>query len=157
MYLSRVEIDTDNRQKIKDLSHLGAYHNWVERSFPAEIAKAYAALFSRLSAGQLLQFKLTANPVRRGGKSSSHPGRLIPCFAVDEQMKWLQGKAEKNGFELVAAEVVGHDRPLLRKKTHVALNRTVFEGRLKISYLDQFKAMQPAGCRVPRRSPVATC
>jgi CRISPR system Cascade subunit CasE len=39
MYLSRVEIDTDNRQKIKDLSHLGAYHNWVERSFPAEMPK----------------------------------------------------------------------------------------------------------------------
>ena len=39
MYLSRVEIDTDSRQKIKDLSHLGAYHNWVERSFPAEIAE----------------------------------------------------------------------------------------------------------------------
>ena len=39
MYLSRVEIDSDNRQKIKDLSHLGAYHNWVERSFPQEIAK----------------------------------------------------------------------------------------------------------------------
>ena len=37
MYLSRVEIDDANRQKIKDLSHLGAYHNWVETSFPAEI------------------------------------------------------------------------------------------------------------------------
>lgn len=189
MYLSRVEIDTDNRQKIKDLSHLGAYHNWVERSFPAEIAegerqrhlwrldtlngrnyllllspekpdlheferygkpgtaisKDYEPFLSRLSEGQLLQFKLTANPVRRGGKSSSHPGSLIPCFAVDEQMKWLQGKAEKNGFELVGAEVVGHDRPLLRKKTHVALNRTVFEGRLKVSNLDQFKAMLTSG------------
>lgn len=37
MYLSRVEIDTNNRYKIKDLSHLGAYHNWVEQSFPEEI------------------------------------------------------------------------------------------------------------------------
>lgn len=37
MYLSRVEIDTRNRQKISDLSHLGAYHNWVEQSFPDEI------------------------------------------------------------------------------------------------------------------------
>lgn len=36
-YLSRVEIDRKNRQKIKDLSHLGAYHNWVEMSFPIEI------------------------------------------------------------------------------------------------------------------------
>lgn len=38
MYLSRVEIDTDNRQKIRSLSHLGAYHNWVEQSFPREIS-----------------------------------------------------------------------------------------------------------------------
>lgn len=37
MYLSRVEIDINNRYKIKDLSHLGAYHNWVEQSFPEEI------------------------------------------------------------------------------------------------------------------------
>lgn len=37
MYLSRVEIDTRNRQKISDLSHLGAYHNWVEQSFPNEV------------------------------------------------------------------------------------------------------------------------
>ena len=39
MYLSRVEIDDNNRQKTKDLTHLGAYHNWVESSFPAEIAQ----------------------------------------------------------------------------------------------------------------------
>lgn len=36
MYLSRVEIDVQNRRKIKDLTHLGAYHNWVESSFPSE-------------------------------------------------------------------------------------------------------------------------
>jgi CRISPR system Cascade subunit CasE len=37
MYLSRVQVDTDNRRKIKDLTQVGAYHNWVERSFPDEI------------------------------------------------------------------------------------------------------------------------
>lgn len=36
MYLSRVQIDTNNRQKIRSLTHLGAYHDWVERSFPQE-------------------------------------------------------------------------------------------------------------------------
>ena len=75
MYLSRVEIDFANRKKIKDLSHLGAYHSWVEESFPWEIS----------------------------------------------------------------ADVVGHDRPLLRKQAHVALNRTVFEGELRISNLEKFK------------------
>lgn len=38
MYLSRVEIDLNNRRKTRDLTHLGAYHNWVEESFPAEMA-----------------------------------------------------------------------------------------------------------------------
>ena len=33
MYLSRVQIDFLNRRKTKDLSHLGAYHNWVESAF----------------------------------------------------------------------------------------------------------------------------
>lgn len=36
MYLSRVKIDVANRRKIRDLDHLGAYHNWVEQSFPEE-------------------------------------------------------------------------------------------------------------------------
>ena len=39
MYLSQVEIDIQNRQKIRELSHLGAFHHWVEQSFPAEIDK----------------------------------------------------------------------------------------------------------------------
>ena len=39
MYLSRVQLDTDNRQKIRTLTHLGAYHDWVERSFPQEIER----------------------------------------------------------------------------------------------------------------------
>lgn len=36
MYLSRVEVDINNRQKIRDLMHVGAYHSWVEDSFPSE-------------------------------------------------------------------------------------------------------------------------
>lgn len=36
MYLSRVEIDKKDRKKIKDLSYVGAIHNWVESSFPKE-------------------------------------------------------------------------------------------------------------------------
>lgn len=36
MYLSRVEIDRNNRQKMKKMTHVGAYHNWVEMCFPEE-------------------------------------------------------------------------------------------------------------------------
>ncbi len=37
MYLSRVEIDLKNRAKTRNLNHLGAFHHWVEQSFPTEI------------------------------------------------------------------------------------------------------------------------
>lgn len=40
MYLSRVQIDDKNQYVIRELSHLGAYHNWVEQSFPREIASS---------------------------------------------------------------------------------------------------------------------
>ena len=38
MYISRVQIDIDNRRKIKELTHVGAFHHWVEECFPEEIA-----------------------------------------------------------------------------------------------------------------------
>lgn len=37
MYLSRVEIDTENRQKLKSINSQDAYHNWVEQCFPKEL------------------------------------------------------------------------------------------------------------------------
>lgn len=37
MYLSRVKIDRENRKKMKRLTHLGDFHSWIEKSFPAEI------------------------------------------------------------------------------------------------------------------------
>ena len=40
MFLSRVEIDLDNRRIIKELTHLGAYHNWVEHCFPNEMERS---------------------------------------------------------------------------------------------------------------------
>lgn len=39
MYISRIEIDSNNRRKIKDLNSIAAIHNWVETSFPDEISK----------------------------------------------------------------------------------------------------------------------
>lgn len=39
MFMSKVLLDQDNIEKISDLTHLGAYHNWVESSFPEEYTK----------------------------------------------------------------------------------------------------------------------
>ncbi|MBG9981896.1 type I-E CRISPR-associated protein Cas6/Cse3/CasE [Aerococcaceae bacterium DSM 111020] len=37
MYLTRVKLDKDNRYKMRNLTHLGDFHSWVEESFPEEI------------------------------------------------------------------------------------------------------------------------
>ena len=37
MYLSRVEIDFNNRVNMRELNHVGAYHNWGEQAFPEEV------------------------------------------------------------------------------------------------------------------------
>lgn len=39
MYISQVQIDLNNRRKMRELSHLGAYHSWVEDSFPEDRGK----------------------------------------------------------------------------------------------------------------------
>ena len=36
-FISRVQVDTANRKLMKQLSHLGAYHNWIETSIPENI------------------------------------------------------------------------------------------------------------------------
>lgn len=37
MYISRVELDVNNIGKIRNLTHVGAFHDWVEKGFPKEI------------------------------------------------------------------------------------------------------------------------
>lgn len=38
-YLTKVLIDTNNRQKMSDLNNVRAIHGWIEQSFPQEIAQ----------------------------------------------------------------------------------------------------------------------
>ncbi|WP_262314600.1 type I-E CRISPR-associated protein Cas6/Cse3/CasE [Lacticaseibacillus parakribbianus] len=38
MFLSCVEVDWRDRQRLQTLTHLGAFHDWVEQSFPAAVA-----------------------------------------------------------------------------------------------------------------------
>lgn len=199
MYLSRVEVDTANRAKTRDLTHLGAFHNWVEQSFPAEIAagkrqrhlwrldqlagkryllvlsqdlpdpagllrygvagtvqsKAYDPLLARVQAGQLMRFRLTANPSYRMKRPGERQGRVVPHITAAQQRKWLEDRAEKAGFQLVdqqdvdddaaffepAFDIVSRDWPVLhRKQGHGArLSRVTFEGVLRVTNATTFR------------------
>lgn len=199
MYLSRVQIDINNRYKTKDLTHLGAFHNWVEQSFPTEIAteqrsrhlwridvlagkkyllvlseskpdigrletygvpgtaiiKSYTKFFGSIHEGQLMQFRLTANPTHTVTLPGEKQGRVMPHVTVEQQRKWLADRAEKSGFQLIeqvpaehpeqpatpAFDIVNREWPMLHRKVgrSVRLSRVTFEGLLRVSDVDDFK------------------
>lgn len=196
MYLSRVKIDTNNRQKIKDLTHLGAYHHWVEESFPNEKGvdprprhlwridtlrgnkyllvlsenqpdqtllatygvensvqvKSYDHFLSSLVNGDVMRFKLTANPTYSVLQPGEARGKVYAHVTVEQQRQWLIKKATKLGFSFLETaqdgdntgasfDIVGRSRELLHRKEgrSVRLSQVTFEGVLKITDLDLFK------------------
>jgi CRISPR system Cascade subunit CasE len=196
MYLSRVEINTANRYNLKVLSHLGAYHNWVEQSFPQEIekhlrlrhlwridilhgkhyllvlssqkpdlsklemfgvkgtglTKKYDYYLNNLYKGQIMRFRLTANPSYRA-KSGKKEGRMVAHVTVDQQKNWLLKRAANAGFEVLSKnielndsllnydmEIVNRDWPSLgHHNRRIRLRRVSYEGLLRISDLEKFK------------------
>lgn len=198
-YLSRVEVDVKNRAKTKDLTHLGAYHNWIEQSFPKEIAtgerhrhlwrldtlagkryllimsqsrpdsdlllkygvvgtvvtKTYDTFLDKIQDGQIMRFRLTANPTHTITPPGKKRGKVFPHVTVAQQEKWLVDRSEKSGFQLVkqvgvddltetgtlAFEIVGRDWPMLHRNPGraVRLSRVTFEGLLRVEDAETFK------------------
>ena len=199
MYLSRVKIDSKNRAKTKDLTHLGAYHNWVEQSFPSEVeagqrkrhlwridqlageryllvlsedkpvasalerygvsgtamTKSYDQLLDSIQVGQVLQFRLTANPTRTISEPGQRQGKVLPHITLKNQQNWLIDRVEKSGFQLIkqttvngpdgestwAFKIVGREWPVLHRKAGQSprLSRVTFEGLLRVSDVERFK------------------
>lgn len=204
-YLSRVEVDVQNRAKTKDLTHLGAYHNWVEQSFPEEIStgvrhrhlwrldtlagkkyllimskskpdpelllrygvagtvvtKSYDTFLDKIHDGQIMRFRLTANPTHTVKLPGEKNGKNLPHVTVVQQEKWLADRAEKSGFQLVkqvgvndpnetenlAFKIVSRDHPMLHRKMGqgVRLSRVTFEGLLRVEDAEIFKQLLVKG------------
>ncbi len=65
----------------------------------------------KLAAGQTLAFRLRANPTKRLGKGAGDDHhKRVGIYAEDEQLKWLQRKADAGGFRIVRAMVSREDR-----------------------------------------------
>lgn len=181
MYLSRVEIDVLDRRKIRDLTHLGAYHNWVETSFPDEISqdvrsrklwridkinnhlyllvvsegkpdlnalekygvsgsaetKSYDKFLDSISKGRLYRFRVTLNPVRAVSQGEGKRGRVMPEVTAEQQLHFLESRAEGLGFKLIPDEyqIVERGWEPFRKKGQrmIRLSKTTYEGTLKVT------------------------
>ena len=187
MYLSRVELDARNRQKIKDLTHVGAYHSWVEDSFPEEEkrgersrklwrldtlhgktyllvlseskpeleklekygvhgtaqTKSYDSFLRNIQAGELYRFRAVLNPEHSQTIGLNERGRVFPEVTVNQQLAYLERRAEKNGFELLPEEYTITDRRyvVLKKSGQkpVHLCQAAYEGVLRVKDTGVFR------------------
>lgn len=93
---------------------------------------------------QMLNFRLLANPTKRLGKRyGTGKGKRVGLYKTDEQMAWLQRKAQQSGFRLVSARP-SHDRmqsgTIRREQTthSLKLHTVRFDGVLQVVDPDQF-------------------
>ena len=86
------------------------------------------------SAGQLLSFRLRANPVRRDKASGDRQGLL----QEDQQRGWLDRKGETGGFRVVRCHVIPEGPLSIRQRRggtehDVSLLSVRFEGLLQVT------------------------
>jgi len=103
-------------------------------------SKSFDSL-ARLAAGQTLAFRLRANPTKRLGKGAGDDHhKRVGIYAEDEQLKWLQRKADAGGFRIVRAMVsreerIENDAAIHRdERTHdLKLLSVQFDGVLQVA------------------------
>ena len=59
----------------------------------------------QLQPGQLLAFRLRANPTKRLSAGKGHKGKRIGIYDEEAQLAWLARKGEQHGFRLLQAQV----------------------------------------------------
>lgn len=113
--------------------------------------------YQTLRDGQVLSFRLRANPTKRIGKTNADlPGKRVALLREEEQVEWLARKGRGDGtegtggFELVMNEgapsvtVVPEGKKFGRKtengqKREMTHNAVLFDGLLQITDADAFR------------------
>ena len=187
MYISRVALDSNDRKKLKDLTHLGAYHNWVESSFPEELranvrsrklwridmlqgkkylmlvseekpnliilekygipgsaqTKKYDQFLNSINENHIYRFRVTLNPVKSISRGEGKRGKVVPEITADQQLRFLESRAEKLGFELIHDMYQITERgwePFIKQgQEKIRLSKVTYEGILKVKNKKMFK------------------
>lgn len=137
--------------------------------------KEISELYGCIKDGDILAFRLRANPTKkvgtsqikdiRAGKQKSN-GRRVPLKTENEQLLWLKRKGESGGFQLIAAkpfmeldDVILKEEGSIKSRAYMkgtqrtgdtTINRLSFasilyEGKLKVVDADKFRETLKAG------------
>ena len=97
-----------------------------------------------LRAGQILSFRLRANPSvkkrRPQGQEKSRHSNRVPLVREEKQLEWLQKRAAVGGFRLLRAVVTQSQRQKAWKKGEkdpITLYTVQFDGHLRVEQPDK--------------------
>lgn len=101
-----------------------------------------------VSAGQILRFRLRANPTKRlPAPSHDKDGQRVQLFKEEEQLAWLKRKAAEAGFRVLECRVSGVERQVSRKGDgpRVIHQAVTFDGLLQVTGPDTFTEAVASG------------
>jgi CRISPR system Cascade subunit CasE len=137
-----------------DLTHLVEQAGWP--TIDTWLTRPYAPFVESLEKGQVWAFRLTANPVHNGRKQSdSKDTQRFGAVTVQQQVAWLQSRAERSGFTICStsdkfANLVVRDRQTRtfrrnRGERPVTLAMATYEGVLQVEDAEQFRRVLTRG------------
>jgi CRISPR system Cascade subunit CasE len=98
---------------------------------PLEV-KPFEPQASYLQPGQILQFRLKANPSKRDNQTR----KLIGLFKEADQLAWLERQASQHGFKLMGVDVVPTANVFGIKttgKAPIRLLTVIYQGTLQVT------------------------
>ena len=108
----------------------------------------YSPFLEQLGAGQQWAFRLAANPSYSASRGPGVRGKRYGHVTVEQQRQWLVARTPGYGFELVPAgegadgsvvvvrrerPVFGRENPTRHARDRITINRTVYEGVLRVT------------------------
>ena len=119
----------------------------------------YSPFLERLGAGQQWAFRLAANPSYSASRGPGTRGKRFGHVTVEQQRQWLVARAPGYGFAPVDDEgadasvvvvrrerpVFGRENPTRRARDRVTINRTVYEGVLRVTDAEALRRALVAG------------
>lgn len=121
---------------------------------PAAVCKDIAEAYAGLQGGQVLRFRLAANPTKKTGTTSKAQrlagmpksnGRREALVAESDQLSWLRRKGDQLGFELLGATVTPVAEDGQRQKKLLHFRGVVYEGHLRVTDANRFREALASG------------
>lgn len=125
------------------------------------LTRDYEPFLSRLAIGQVWAFRLAANPSHAAPQGPGLRGKVYGHVTVEQQRQWLLNRADVHGFAPLSTSgddgdnsvvVVHRERPEFgrndphsNRRARVTINRTVYEGLLRVTNADKLRTVLVSG------------